>query len=293
MKKMTLLALAMTMSLASAQEKVVGAEPVVEKEKAGGYVASTGGPTGTYIRVGHNLNSLVPGGKVIQSAGSLENLNRLMSDEAQVGIVQADALAWFYLKHPDSKNVIKSIGPLYKECLHAAIKKDGKVEDEDSLQDKSLNINIAVGEKGGGTEVSFRYMKALEKGYKSSSYNFESGSTAFGTLLQATKTGANEVDAIFWMTRPNINDKYLRIVRENEDLEMISINDSDLNDKHEVLGRPIYTFQEIVVKEGTIVDDKVETICVDALLVARKDLDKTIKESIADVMLTNKKALLK
>lgn len=256
-----------------------------------GYTITTGGSTGTYIKVGHNLSSMIPGGKVIKSKGSVQNIDRIISGEADVGIVQLDAYAWYLDKHPDAKGKLEVMGSLYKECIHIAVNKDGKVQNEDDLQ--KSGVTIAVGKQGSGTAVTWDYMMKLEPGYKKASVSFSGGSRAFGKLSLSSKKGQSDIDAVMWVTKPNINNKYLKIVRENPQLRMIAVNDKDLNDTYKPLGRPIYEFDGLPTKDGWFSDGELKTPCVEAAIVASSDADEELLESIADVMLSYKSTLLK
>ncbi len=129
--------------------------------QASAYTITTGGKSGAYFKVGNNLAKLVKGGKVLESKGSVENLERLVSGEADIGIVQLDAYAWYLSKHPKASAKIEIMGDLFKECIHIAVNKNGKVQDEDDLQ--SEGATIAIGPQGSGTAVSWDYMMKLEK----------------------------------------------------------------------------------------------------------------------------------
>lgn len=255
------------------------------------YTITTGGKTGTYNKVGHNLSNLVSGGEVINSKGSIENLERLMSGEADVGVVQLDAYAYYASKHPDVSSKLEIMGSLYKECVHIAVNKDGKVKNEDDLQKEG--VTIAIGKQGSGTAVTWDYMMKLEPGYKKASVSFTGGSRAFGKLSLSSEKGDSVIDAVMWVTKPNLNDKYLQIVMNNPQLKMIAVNDKDLNDKYKPIGRPVYEFDKLPTKDGLFSSGALKTPCVDAVLVARSDSDEALLENIADVMLSYKSSLLK
>lgn len=115
---------------------------------------STGSKKGNYFKVGHKLSAAIGGSnEVVTSKGSVENLDRLMSGEAQVALVQMDAYAWYLDKHPEAANELEIMGDLYKECAYLAVQCKGKVRNEDDLQ-KVKNITIAAGKRGSGTSVT-------------------------------------------------------------------------------------------------------------------------------------------
>ena len=255
------------------------------------YTITTGGKAGAYFKVGNNLATLVKGGKVIESKGSVENLDRLVAGEADIGIVQLDAYAWYVAKHPKASAKIEVMGSLFKECVHIAVNKKGKVRDEDDLQHEGATI--AIGKQGSGSAVSWDYMMKLEPGYKKSAVSFTGGSRALSKLALSSTDNKSSIDAVMWVARPDIENKYLKIVRENKDLKMIEVDDKDLNDTYKPLGRPIYSFQALPTKNGLFSNGKVEVPCVDAALIARTGVDDAVLESVADVLLSYKATLIK
>ena len=134
------------------------------------YVVSGGTPSGRYYEVGGNLATILGDSEVIKSKGSVENLDRLVSGGADVAPVQADALAWYQDKNPESK--VEIIGSLYSECIHIAVNVNGKVTDEDHLQQSSKSPTIAIGKEGSGSAVTWDYMMKLEDGYSASAVKF-------------------------------------------------------------------------------------------------------------------------
>jgi len=255
------------------------------------YDITTGSATGSYIKIGKNLAKLVEGGNVLESKGSIENLERLAAGKADIGIVQLDAYAWFSSKSPEKAAKIEVMGTLYKECIHIAVNKNGKVQSEDDLQQEGATI--AVGKQGSGAAVTWDYMMKLEPGYKKSAVVFKGGSRAFAKLLLSDKKGTSGIDAIMWVTKPNLQDKYLKIVMDNPKLTMIEVNDKDLNDNYKPLGRPIYEFQSLPTKDGLFSNGSLKVPCVDAALVARTDADDDLLDKVSDVLLSYKTSLLK
>ncbi len=249
-------------------------------------VITTGSKTGSYIKVGHNLKEIIGSGEVVTSKGSVENLDRLMQGEAQIGLVQMDAFAWYALKNPDLENTVEIIGSLYEECAYLAVNKKGKVRDEDDLQDKK-GVTIAVGSKGSGTAVTWDYMLKLEPKYKNSMVSFVGGIRALSKLIN------NEVDAVMWVTRPELDGKMATTVLKTENLDLTGFDDKDLNDKLPATGQPVYRFRTIDTKKGFLNDKEITTACVDAVLVVRKDTDEEVLEAVSDALLNYKNTLLK
>ncbi len=251
-------------------------------------VITSGGKSGSYYKVANNLKKLIGGGEVMTSRGSIENLKRLVSGEAQVGIAQMDAIAWYSGTNPDVNNELEILGPLYDECVYIAAKKGGKVRSEDDLQ--KSGTTIAIGKQGSGSAVTWDYMRQLEKGYKKSAVEFSGGSRALGKVALDTEGG---IDAVMWVTKPKLDGKYAQTVLKNDNLVFIDVNDKDLNDKYPPTGKPIYKFKTIETQKGFFNDQEVKTICTEAVLVARQDVDEDTLDQIADIVLNYKTSLIK
>lgn len=253
-------------------------------------VRITTGTTGkSYIKVGLKLAAILglDNGSVMPSKGSMENIDRLMSGEAQIGIAQMDAWAYYVSKHPDASYAIEVMGDLYEECLYAAVKKGGKVSNEDDLQSKGHRVAIDV--QGSGTNVTWDYMRQLEPGYANSSVAFIGGTRALGKLAAGAGGDDQRIDAVVWMERPNPESKMVLTVATNKDLEFIDIDDNDLNDK--LNGKAIYKFESVPTKSG-LFKGKVESICTDTVILARTDLPDDIMERISNAVLNYKESLM-
>jgi TRAP transporter TAXI family solute receptor len=116
----------------------------------------TGGPQGTYIKIGRDLAALGAecGLKlnVVESAGSLENFVGVRNRRnTQFGIVQSDVLEYlktFEANDPEVQKAVKGVRimfPLYNEEIHVLARKDIA-----SMKDLA-GKKIAVGKKDSGT----------------------------------------------------------------------------------------------------------------------------------------------
>jgi hypothetical protein len=113
-------------------------------------VISTGVPGGSYVGVyGANLSKLLAAKKIenklVNSAGSMENLKRLESNEAQIAPATLDAYALYLKKGGTPLNILAT---LKSECGYLVVNKNGKVKNEDDLQtvkgDKSAGLVFYV-----------------------------------------------------------------------------------------------------------------------------------------------------
>lgn len=276
MKKL-LIALALT--LASSQ--VIASEVII----------STGGRGGSYYETGEQLATILTEfdyeTKVVKSKGSVENIERVADGEAALGFAQLDAVAWWMARNADKAKNINVLGNLFPECVYIAVNKDGPIGDEGDLQTKKGKI--AVQKRGSGAAVTWGYMRELNNDYANSKTFYKGG---MQVLSQIASQPDGEVNAFLWVSNPaKLDQRYLKTVLNNDQLKLIDVDDWDLNDKHALLGRPIYRFEEPDVKKGFLNDQEVETICMDSVVISGKDADDDMIDDVADILINNRNRL--
>lgn len=251
-------------------------------------VISTGSRGGSYFSTGEKLAEILAEydypASAVKSKGSIENIERVASGEATLGFTQLDALAWWMNRNPENADALKVLGNLYSECVYVAVNSNGPIDDEGDLQ--SSAAKVAVQTRGSGSAVSWSYMQDLEP-------DFAKGTTYFQGGLQLLNQIANnpdgEINAFLWVSDPlNLDQRYLKTVLENDDLKLVDIKDWDLNDKHPELGRAIYRFEEPDVAKGLVFDKELNTICMDAVVIANSTADDTMLDDVVDVLTINR-----
>ncbi|MCB1754413.1 MAG: hypothetical protein KDJ38_02755 [Gammaproteobacteria bacterium] len=256
-------------------------------------VITTGSRGGSYFATGEKLATILSEydytATVEKSRGSIENIERVANGEAAIGFTQLDALAWWMNKNPtppDGKP-FTVLGNLFPECVYIAVNKKGPIDDEDDLQ--SDKGRIAVQKRGSGSAVTWEYMRMLEPGYAESQTIFQGG---MQVLAQLADNPDGEFNAFMWVSDPqNLDQRYLQTVLNNENLKLIDVDDKDLNDKFEPLGRPIYRFEEPDVAKGLIMDQEINTICMDAVVIAGKSADDDMLDDVADILINHRNRL--
>jgi len=250
---------------------------------------TTGAGGGNYFKTGINLAMLMGDGtKAIASKGSVENIERLLSGQAQIGFVQPDALAWYIGKHPEAQQKLEVLGPLYEECVFVAVNKsdESKIRNEDDLQ--SNKGAIAVGPKGSGSAVTWDYMTRLEPGYGKAKIQYTGGVRTIARL--ATSLG-EDINAYLFTSKADPGNKNISTITNNKNLELIDVDDSDLNDKFPMTGKPVYYFKSVPVTNG-LFKTKVKTICMEALVIAASDTDEAVLEEAADHLMNHRASVL-
>jgi uncharacterized protein len=82
-------------------------------------VVSSGGTTGTYYRLMKEFDEAAPGLIVnTESDGSLTNVDRVMENQAEIGITQLDALYIRAMKETNLKDRIRILALLHAEEIH-------------------------------------------------------------------------------------------------------------------------------------------------------------------------------
>ena len=129
-------------------------------------------------------------------------------------------------------------------------------------------------------------MGQLDKDYKNPIIEYSGDNIALGKL----KSG--QLDAVLQMQNPSPKNKIVELVNKtNGKVKFISFNDYSLNDKLD--GKPIYTYEDIIVKEGFI-NSTVETICTDVLVLANSTtVDDDKIEDLTEQIMTKQSTLLK
>lgn len=254
-------------------------------------VISTGGRGGSYFATGERLAGVLEEydytAGAVKSRGSIENIERVATGEATLGFTQLDALAWWLIRNPEQADNVKVLGNLYPECVYVAVNVDGAIDDEDDLQ--SSKAKVAVQKRGSGSSVSWAYMQDLEPDFAKGSTYFQGG---LQLLNEMASNPDSEVNAFVWVSDPlNLDQRYLKTVLDNDQLELVDIKDWDLNDKHPELGRPIYRFEEPDVAKGLIFDKELNTICMDAVVVGSASADGDMIDDVVDVLTLNRNRL--
>lgn len=159
-------------------------------------VIATGGLMGNYFKVGKDINHKVYNGKakVINTQGSVENMLLVANGEADIALVQADALAMletFYMNEGKTKNdLVEVIGKIYEETVHILVSEKSKMHTINELDGKI----IVSGGKGGGTTLTA--VSLAEE------YNIKFGYLRNASMIKGIKLlKRNKIDALFYVTR--------------------------------------------------------------------------------------------
>lgn len=116
----------------------------------------TGSSTGKYYQTAAEIGAQAKGQvkvNVIETNGSLDNLERLSSGQCDAAIVQSDAYGIFVERNPTMKLNIERVVPLYNEYVHLVCNVNAKIHSvKDTLRP---GVTVLTGPNGSGTSLTW------------------------------------------------------------------------------------------------------------------------------------------
>lgn len=220
----------------------------------------------------------------LNSNGSVENLDNLISGKAQVGFAFADSYKLKLSQDPRAAK-LKVLGVLNKGCLYAVVKTDGKISDDGDLE--KPNVTVDIGPKGAGANTTWEYLGTFDSDYKKPKVVELGGGDP--ASLNALEYGS--IDATLSMQIPSPNNTLVKDVLANKNLAFLKITDGDFTDKLPD-GKQIYTKEKILLATGSFTDTKLSTICTDVLVLGGETLDVENYKLISALIYRNKNAII-
>ena len=217
----------------------------------------------------------------MNSKGSLENIDNLISNKAQVGLAFADSFMYKKASDPRADN-LKIIGTLGKGCLYAVAKKGGKVDDSGDLEEKGIIVDI--GKTGAGSNTTWSYLGDLDSDFKKPTVQNIGGNMGVSAVL------SGQTDVMLQMQNPSLNNTLVKDVNANKELQFIPMKNWSFNSKLPN-GKAVYVKEEIKVKDSFI-GGTLDTICTDTLVLANSNVSEDDLELISGIILRNQKAIL-
>lgn len=275
MKKLLSLALFGILSLGASAETVISSGPL---EK-------------TFTKMADNLVGLI--GKDakgeakainLNSNGSVENIDNLISGKAQIGFAFADSYKLKITQDPRAAK-LKVLGVLNKGCLYAAVKIGGKISDDGDLE--KTGVTVDIGPKGAGANTTWEYLGSFDKDFKKpNTIELGGGDPA---SLNALEYG--NIDATLSMQSPSVNNVFVQDVLANKNLKFLPITDGDFTDKLPD-GKPIYTKEKILISEKGFFNTNLETICTDVLVLGGENLTIEDYKLVSTLIYRNKNSII-
>ena len=240
-----------------------------------------GSAGGSYDTYAHRLGELLDerSVEVLETNGSGENIEKLVSGDADIAFAQLDVYADKVVGDPDKYHQLEVVGKVSDECVYMAVAKNGPVRNFGDLAHNRLErpLRVALGDESSGTRGTWRYLVFLLPALDEISIGTDSGAIAINRL------DLGGYDAVGWVTDPdNLDHASLKAALANEDLQLISVDDSALVS---ALPNGVKVYESKKVKvEGGWFGKKFKTVCTSGILLARPDLSSATIDQIATLL---------
>lgn len=234
-------------------------------------VIATGGEGGGYESLGKTLKQYIQKQaarkqvdfdfEVINSNGSVENIELLNDGDAQIAIVQADAL-----------NVNKPSVPVrtksaYKETVFWIYNKKNGVEDLEDIEGSDKKLVVLV--DGSGATITMKSFVQEDKGYSKNLENavYADDNYDAADIVSEGRYNGKQVAGMLYVGKSIP----VEIAKDFKGLAIGELTDSDFNDAKDIAGEPLYTNCDVETVKingmatSTIFDPS--TICVNAMVV--------------------------
>ena len=258
-----------TPAIALAAEVVATADPNQPR-----ITVSTGVENGNYHRFGQFLKSHLPDFDVMlqTTAGSEENLNNLVQNQADAVLVQSDILNSYLRKNPASAEQLVGLqSTLYTEYVQLIVNEDGGIA---SVSDLQPNTHIVyVGPRGSGTHRAW-------EGFVLQDPRYGEFNTRFASYDEALRQVAGDPNSVMLFVA-GLNSELLKDAdrQYGGQLSMVAVDEHYFSTAVDQFGNTIYEVASIPhetypeLQEGWLfgyLDSSVETLTVDAILILSK-----------------------
>ncbi len=205
--------------------------------------------------------------EIMESQGSLENLQRLADPQSPVALTltQSDALSQFLSTSPElapSMEIIEYIG---LECVFIIADNDSKIHSDEDLT-RADKQRIAIRNADSGTAITFAYMSLLEPELKNTSVVYMDPLQAMQNFDNANNV---KVDAVMMVHRPKVRTPEILLALERpSDFRFVEVKNAKFSGKLPN-GEKVYSFLDVpLLRERGNVTLSVNSICTKGLLVA-------------------------
>lgn len=279
MKKIVLLmlALALSFSTASAEEKKKGFKVNIH----------TGKPGYTYDNTAEIIKDAVDhegikkikkikkknhSGSVDALKAGLKDLNKMKKKGGTIPLIIAQNDAYAALSE-SKRDKLEEYAVLFPECLYAVSSAKSSIDDDEDIDEK--DITVIAGQKGSGQKVTWQTLMKLESDLKKPTTKYKNSNSALSKLKKDKKL------VVLLMGKPVVGGKlYKKITKKG--VKVASLEDNNFS--YEVDGKEVYHTREIPVGKGWFGNKKKETVCTYASLYGPAKLKESIKERIIEVV---------
>ncbi len=237
-------------------------------------VVSTGKQDGGYWDLGQRLKQVAAERNlavaVVESKGSLENLERLNDTDSDVSValVQADALQYYLNKHPELLPKLQILESIGQECVFIIAGAGSGIDEQSDLQDRGER-RIAISSPDSGVAVTYEYMALLQPAFRNTTVMYMDTMEA---LSQLSAEQDSSVSAVMLVQHPKVRSPEIKLaISHPQTYQFVRIDDPRLEARLPN-GEPVYSFLDIpLVRQGYETRLSIETICTEGLLIAEKN----------------------
>ncbi len=147
----------------------------------------TAGPEGNYFAAGRDIATHASPRylkvAVVETSGSMDNMQRVARRECGAAIVQSDAYLVYQSRHRDRPLEITRNRFLYAEFVHLVCRRDAKVATTEDLLTNPGRHSILVGAQESGTALTWHAFTLLDRRYSQLSTERIGGEDALDRVL--------------------------------------------------------------------------------------------------------------
>ncbi|GLX54070.1 hypothetical protein Shyhy01_70190 [Streptomyces hygroscopicus subsp. hygroscopicus] len=261
--------------------------PLGEKPPSGTIVFSTGTPKGVYQEYGERLRTELakdmPGLKVklLNSAGSQENVQRVATGKADFTIAAADAVQTYELEHGSGAGRLRGVARLYDDYVHLVVRGDSGIRGIEDLRHK----RVATGLPDSGVRlIADRVLRAAGIDPRR-----DITPAADGIDTGPDRLERGGIDAFFWSG--GLPTKGLAALARKGAFRFIPI-DAGLVGKLHAQGDQTRYYRATNLPEsaypGVQQGEEVPTIAVSNLLMTRADVDPRLTEWVTRTVIKSR-----
>lgn len=184
----------------------------------------TAGPGGNYLATGRDIaahaSSRYLKVTVVETSGSMDNMQRLASQECGAAIVQSDAYLVYQRRHRDRPVEVARNRFLYAEFVHLVCRRDAKIATTGDLLASPERHKILVGAEESGAALTWRAFTILDRRYGQLAAEHIGGEDALDRVLDGQAQCLFFVSGLGSEFGKNVDErgKNLRLVPITEDV---------------------------------------------------------------------------
>jgi len=233
----------------------------------------TGNAKLNYYAAGQHLKRHAKDIEVVESKGSLDNLDKVTAGECDGAFVQSDALLVYSQRNAKAISALQRAGVLYQEQANLLCNR--KAYTSSRMVDLNSNYTVAIGPEGSGANTTWAAFVAADK----ARYGKVRTSDLTGTLALSAVNDGSEVQCALIITALNAPFLKSEAPQYASGVVLVATDDRDMTkNAKDNRGNPVYTYGEIpagtykgIQPSGMFGSKAVDTIQLDAVFVANRE----------------------